>query len=259
MRLANLIPNFLKPMLKPLYRAFVSLLFEKKRALRPKNLKEIHSYWRQPWDGFNLPQYYLEVEPRRSEFLVKIVTRYAKQNASILEIGCNVGRNLNHLFLAGFKELTGIEISKNAVQLLRQSYPEMARLTTIYNAPVEEVIRGLTDGEFDVVFTMAVLEHIHTDSEWVFPEIVRITKDLLITIEDEQTPSWRHFPRNYKTVFEPLGMKQIEELNCNSVGGLDSNYLLRVFKKANMRFDRIVENRISESIGWCSSNEPLRM
>ena len=163
--------------------------------------------------------------------MVEIVKRYAAQNAKILEIGCNVGRNLNYLFLVGFKNLEGIELSEKAIQQLKQSYPKMACHTKIYNMPVEEIIREFRDCEFDIVFTMAVLEHIHTDSEWVFPEIVRITKDFLIIIEDERCISWRHFPRNYKKVFEPIGIKQIEELDCSDVDELGRSFCARVFKK----------------------------
>lgn len=229
MRLTNLVPDFLKPVLRPIQHAFVS--FCRKTAYRPKSRSELRRYWRQPWDMSNLPQDYLEGEAR-SKFLLEIVKRYANPDAKILEIGCNVGRTLNYLFGAGFEEFSSVEISENAVQLLKQSYPEMASHTKIYNAPIEEVIGDFKDSEFDVVFTMAVLEHIHTDSAWIFREIMRITKDSLVTIEDEHGISWRHFPRNYKKVFEPLGMKQIEEINCNDVDGLSSDFVARVFEKA---------------------------
>ena len=127
--------------------------------------------------------------------------------------------------------MEGIEISEAAVQLLRQSFPEMARSTKIHNAPVEEIIKAFEDDEFDIVFTMAVLEHIHRDSEWIFAEMIRITKNYLITIEDEKGISWRHFPRSYRKVFEPLGMIQIEEHGCDSVARLGSDVYARVFKK----------------------------
>jgi len=232
MRLTNLIPNFLKPILRPIYRAFVSSWVYRKIVYRPKSRNELHQYWRQPWDGSNLPQGYLEGKAR-SQFLVGIMKKYVNPDAKILEIGCNVGRNLNYLFQDGFKKLEGIEISEKAVRLLKEAYPEMASHTNIYNIPVEEIIKDFRDCEFDVVFTMAVLEHIHTDSEWVFHEMVRITKDFLIIIEDEHGLSWRHFPRNYKKVFDPLGMKQIEEINCGEVHGLGSNFFARIFKKVS--------------------------
>ena len=227
-RLANLVPDFIKPILRPLFRVVIYLY--RKITCRPKTRSELHQYWRQPWNGFNLPQGYLEREAR-SLFLVKIIKSYANSNARILEIGCNVGRNLNYLFLAGFKRLEGIEISENALQLLKQSYPKMVRHTKLYNKPVEDAISNFQDRKFDMVFTMATLQHIHPDSERVFSEMVRITKGLLITIENERYISWRHFPRNYKKVFESLGMKQVQEFNCGEVDGLGSDYFARIFRK----------------------------
>jgi len=194
------------------------------------SVKEIRTYWKHPFNGSNLPENYLEGK-ERSQFLVELLKRYADSSSVILEIGCNVGRNLNYLFLAGFKKLVGIEINKKAIRLLKQSYPELARYAKIYNKPVEEVITGFKNGAFDIVFTMAVLQHIHPDSEFIFSEIARVTNRFLVTIEDERGISWRHFPRNYKRVFESLGLEQVEEFNCRGVPGLGGNFSARVFKK----------------------------
>jgi len=221
MKLASLVPDFLKPILRPIYR---------KMTHRPKSRSTIHSYWRQPWDGSNLPQGYLEGK-EKSEFLLRLLEKHADRQSKILEVGCNVGRNLNELFLAGFRNLEGIEISETAVELLRHSYPEMGRSTRIHNIAVEDVVKEFEDGQFDVVFTMAVLEHIHKDSEWVFAEMARITKSLLVTIEDERGLSWRHFPRNYRKVFERLGMKQTAEFQCDGIEGLGVGFCARIFEK----------------------------
>ena len=191
---------------------------------------EVHQYWNRPTDAGNAPQSYLE-GAARSQFLVELIKRYTKPNTRVLEIGCNVGRNLNYLFNAGFSNLSGIEINEEAVRLLKQSFPEMADHIAIHNTPVEEIIRHFANDEFNIVFTMAVLEHIHTDSEWIFSEIVRITKDHLVTIEEEKVMSGRHFSRNYKRIFESLGMKQIEETRCNEIEGLGSKFYARVFTK----------------------------
>ncbi len=66
---------------------------------RPLSQGEVHAYWRRPWDGRNLPQDYLR-QPARSRFLVDLVTKYMDTEAHILEIGCNAGRNLIHLYQA---------------------------------------------------------------------------------------------------------------------------------------------------------------
>lgn len=222
-QLATIVPDFLKPVLRPVYYAYRRL---RAATTRHKSLRNTQSYWRQPDDGHNLPSNYLNapVAHTRSQYLVKVVNRYADPEARILEPGCNVGRNLNYLFQAGFRNLEGIEISKDAVELLSRSYPEMARHITIYNKSIEEIVSSLEDDAYDIVFTMAVLQHIHTESEWIFPEWVRITKSFLITMENENYISWRHFPRNYQKVFEPLGMKQVEANN-------DIRLVTRVFKK----------------------------
>jgi len=228
MRLSDLVPNFLKPVLRPVYDRLRIM------AARQKSMEELHEYWRKPYDGDNLPweDYSGEKldEKLRSILLVDLVRKYVSEDARILEIGCNVGRNLHFLFESGFRNLEGIEISEDAVRLMKDTFPQMAGHASIYNKSVEEVIKEFEDRRYEAIFTMAVLEHIHSDSEWVFEEIVRVSKKYLITMEDERTVSWRHFPRHYRKIFEKAGMKQIEEIQCNKGDhGLRSNFYARVF------------------------------
>ena len=110
---------------------------------------------------------------------------------------------------------------------------ESTNAIKIHNMPAEDIIGKFEDNEFDIVFTMAVLEHIHTDSEWIFTEMARITKTHLITIEDERGISWRHFPRDYKKVFEQLGLVQIEEIDCSKIDRLGDGVYARVFQKTS--------------------------
>jgi SAM-dependent methyltransferase len=228
-KLQGYVPNFLKPILRPLYYRL------QKATMKHKPRDELHRFWKHPWDSSkNLPIDYLHVE-EWSQFLVELIKRYVEPNAKILEIGCNVGRNLNCLFNAGYTKLGGVEISEDAIDLMKQAYPEMAKQIKIWNTPIEDVIKNFEDDSFDVIFTMAVLEHIHPDSEFTFPEMVRITSKYIITIEDEKGVSWRHFPRNYKKIFESLGTKQIYEFDSaierREIEGLGSTIYARVFKK----------------------------
>ena len=111
------------PLLLPVYRRMFKLygaaLTRIKIATIPSDVESLHSYWRYPWDGVNLPQGY-SYPIERSKFLLDIVKRYAPPSSSILEIGCNVGRNLNYLYMNGFNHLSGVEISQNAVELLKR-------------------------------------------------------------------------------------------------------------------------------------------
>jgi SAM-dependent methyltransferase len=223
------IPLFVKRTLRRAYNTVLRLV--QPRASRD----EIHRYWSKPSDDANRPEDYAEMPEMRgrSALLRELIGTRAGDDPKVLEIGCNVGRNLDHLLHTGVRKLTGIEISEPPVKMMRQVYPELASVARILNMPVEDAIKNLGDGEFDLVYTMAVLEHIHPDSECVFGEMVRVTRNLIITIEDEESVSGRHFPRQYKRTFEPLGMEQIEERNCEGVGGFGGSFVARVFVKSN--------------------------
>ena len=198
-----------------------------------KSRGELHQYWMNPRDGSNLPSNYLQPAggERRSSFLCELIDSYTiNKDNTILEIGCNVGRNLNYLFNAGYKKLSGVEISQDAIDMMKQVYPEMFNKSNICCSSIEDIIKNFEDNTFTVVFTMAALQHIHPTAKFIFYEMVRITSKYIITIGDEKEISWRHYPRNYKKIFESLGMKQIYQINCKTEG-LNSNFWARVFVK----------------------------
>ena len=192
-----------------------------------KSRKKIHAYWRNPDEGINSPKDYLRERTRqRTITLVKIIERLPiTTDARILEIGCNVGRNLEGLRIAGYSDLYGIDINKEAIALMRKEFPKLS--VSLVVAPVEEKIREISDNYFDLVFTMAVLQHLHPKSKFVFAEMARITK-YLITVEDEHSRSWRHKPRDYGRVFSKLGMVQIGK---GAIKGLSSKFVGRAFRK----------------------------
>ena len=193
-----------------------------------RSRQELHAFWRNP-DGGNRPEQYLE-PTGRSRFLLDWIRPYVGPDPRILEIGCNVGRNLAHLFDAGYRDLTGIEINGNALAMLRESFPEMGATARLINAPVEDVIRDFPDASFDLVYAMAVLEHIHPDSEWIFDEIARITRSVVVTIEDEHGVSSHHVPRDYRAVFEGRGLHQLAERSLSSSEGFPTAFQARVFE-----------------------------
>lgn len=196
---------------------------ESKQSIQ-KSKDELHTYWLNP-DEINITSGHL-LGGKRSEYLVSLVKQYVKPYVSILELGCNVGSNLNHLWKSGYHNLSGVEINSEALKLMKQNFAEMQVIT--YEGSIEDRIKDL--GEYDLVFTMAVLEHIHSDSEWVFSEIARRAKRYLITIEGElKILSELHIPRNYKNIFESLGLQQLYEMHLSQKEGLNPNFYARVF------------------------------
>jgi SAM-dependent methyltransferase len=195
----------------------------------PRTRAELHEYWREP-DAANRAEGYAN-PIERSAFLMELLEPFVSRDDPILEIGPNVGRNLEHLRRVGFKHLAGIEISSKALEAMRAVYPDLVPAVTIYNAPVEDVIRDLPDQSFGAVFTMAVLEHIHPDSDWIFAEMVRICRSVIVTIEDEESQTWRHVARDYRMIFESLGMIQVREGDPSAIGGFGSKFRARVFER----------------------------
>jgi len=188
---------------------------------------EVQNYWKNPSDPeFNSPKSYLESTTKNTQILTDIVNEYFEnKEIKILELGCNVGRNLNNLFENGFKNLFAIEINSEAIKLMEKSFSDTFSATEIFESPIENKIKEFSDNEFDLVFSMAVLMHVHNDSDWIFQHIARISKKKLIIIEHEKIKAKKVFLRNYKNIFEKFGLKEIKSFN------LEDEYICRIFSR----------------------------
>ena len=100
------------------------------------------------------------------------------KSASLLELGCNVGRNLNAAYQAGYRNLEGIEINPEAVEILKKTFLKWLQLHNIQLGRIEDYIRSIESR--DCIFTMAVLVHIHPSSDWIFAEMANRVKTLIL-------------------------------------------------------------------------------
>lgn len=205
----------------------MELTARRPRAVLPKD--DLHAFWRDP-DAPNRPEQYF-THTGRSRFLIEFIKPFVGPDPSVLEIGCNVGRNLAYFHDAGYQRLTGIEINGDALRLLRTTYPELAEAATLINAPVEDAIPLIPDRSVDLVFTMAVLEHIHPDREWILDDMVRIVRKTIVTVEDEHGVSSHHTPRDYRQVFESRGLVQAAHQSIDADGGFGTAFEARAFTR----------------------------
>jgi SAM-dependent methyltransferase len=195
-----------------------------------KTLKETLDYWKNP-DEKNDPLKYIDGY-EKTDFLISKIEKYEiPKIEDIIELGCNTARNLVRLYENKYTSLFGIEINSKAIKLFYQRcrYP-----IPIYNGSLDYILKNLSEWtKYYLIFTMAVLCHIHPDiEETVFDNMVRASKKYILTIEDEfKSNSDRHFPRNYQEVFESRGMVQIESQKCHGIVGLGNNYVYRMFEK----------------------------
>ncbi len=180
---------------------------KERRRIDPR--PQLHDFWRQPSPDGNGPDGYI-APIHRSKALLSLLGSLPK-DAAILEVGCNVGRNLAFLHDNGYHNVTGIEISPHAVELLRNTYPQLEPCNILV-APAEQALPTFSDKQFDLVFTMAVLEHIHPESSLVFENMARVAKSLL-TIEPERHASHRQYPHDIRGIFTGLGFRLTQSVS----------------------------------------------
>lgn len=183
---------------------------------------------RQAWadrSGEYSPEYYAYYGPdETSEVVRRSLDRFVERDASVLELGCGSGRHLSHLHEHGFEDLAGVEINDHALDVMADEYPALATAGSFYVDAIEDVVDQFRDGRFDAVYSVETLQHVHSDNEWVFEEVSRITDQVLVTAEIEKpTVDERpvdadvnlvngEFPlyyRDWERVFTGLGFDQV--------------------------------------------------
>lgn len=106
---------------------------------------------------------------------------------NMLEVGCNIGNQLNMLQSQGYKNLYGIDIQSNAVEKAKQ----LTKGINIVEGSIFDI--PFKDNYFDVVYTAGVLIHISpNDIEKAMREIYRTSKKYIWGYE--------YFSEDYKAI-----------------------------------------------------------
>ncbi|WP_372911738.1 methyltransferase domain-containing protein [Salinigranum sp.] len=135
------------------------------------------------------PAYYAYHGSNETSTVVReLLSTHLDRDATILELGCSSGRHLAHLADHGFENLSGVDINAEAFDVMRENYPALATVGTFHCGPIEDVVEEFDDGQFDAVYSVETLQHLHPDVEWVFEEVARITDSVLVTVENEGPP-----------------------------------------------------------------------
>jgi 2-polyprenyl-3-methyl-5-hydroxy-6-metoxy-1,4-benzoquinol methylase len=137
----------------------------------------------------------------------------------ILELGCNVGRQTYRLQTLGYTNLTRADINPHALR--DTHFPHTSRALIV---DLEGEDCGELEGEkFDLVFTVAVLEHIYSDR--VLDKISSLATGFIAVCEDEEHTLDTHTARNYKEEFGKRGWWQVSEARVPE----DRSFRARVF------------------------------
>lgn len=167
----------------------------------------------------------MDASAARARYLVTLVGRYATKESRILEVGCREGDNLASLWQAGFTHLEGLESNAVKADTLEERHPDLAGAVGVTVGPIDELTSGMEDAVFDLVFTVGFLFDRTGDYGWLFPELARLTRSHLVSIEEESA-------RSFKDIYEGLGLKEVEAADLGEKEELDSVFFARVFEKA---------------------------
>jgi pseudaminic acid biosynthesis-associated methylase len=139
--------------------------------------------------------------------------------ASVLEVGCNVGANLNWISEnLDSQEIIGIDINQKALSYLHATHPSLNAIwSTAKDLPFK-------NERFDLTYTVGVLIHQPEESLLdVMREVVRCSKKYVLaleyfSLETEEVHYRGHegalFKRNYKEIYE----NEFPNLSCIDQG-----------------------------------------
>ena len=157
----------------------------------------------------------------------------------ILEIGCNIGNQLNCLKKMGFKNLSGIDIQKNCLKKIKKRINNIKVINaSAYNLPFKK-------NSFDFVFTSNVLIHFPPNKiNKVFDEIYRVTSKWIwgfeyFSIKFEEVIYRKNKNLLWKTDYKKLFLKRFKNLylekekfyrNISNNKEIDVMFLLKIKK-----------------------------
>ncbi len=187
------------------------------------------NYWQTSGGEGNLPSDYANASPTRAAFLVALVQALNVRPRSILEVGCNVGRNLEALRRANFSGLAGIDV-RDCSKEIKEFFPRLATYATFFWEPAATVLTRWAKKYppcYDLIYSMAALMHMSEDS--IMDNMARLSRRHIITIEIEDRGWPLFYSRQYKDIFESLGFEQVFEQVATD--DPDNKYIARVFEK----------------------------
>ena len=163
----------------------------------------------------------------------------SNKNAKILDIGCGLGQTLGQLRQAGYTELTGIDISNEAIRACEKK-----------NLSVFKVI-DITEFEPAVKYDFAIMSHVleHLDKNMVIATLSHIKNSLLnangkliVMVPNAQSPSgtyWAFEDFTHNTLFtagsllyvlQSAGFKNVTFIDQD--GFLEVKGVKKIIKKA---------------------------
>ena len=145
------------------------------------------------------PENYLHTHRTR---LITKVLDVVPTDASLLELGCNCGSDMDQLRVAGYRRLKGMDAGGDAIRLFAREYPETFEIADIQRDLFQRYLLNTATDSVDYVYSNgATIELVHPSFP-VVKEICRVaTKGVLLDLNEHG----HGFPRDYVGQFARYG------------------------------------------------------
>jgi SAM-dependent methyltransferase len=118
----------------------------------PPSLTEQRRFWDWHWERWQERSTINDWKNRRHEMVLRLVASLRGERLRLLDLGCGPGWYTEKL--ARFGEVTGIDLSDEAINLARSLYPGIAFIAgSLYDVPIPAQ-------HFDVVVSQEVIDHV---------------------------------------------------------------------------------------------------
>jgi len=150
--------------------------------------------------------------------VLEVIKKY-KTSGRVLDCGCNIGRFVDVFKNAGY-DYAGVDQSQHAIDLAKQHYPDdMFYVQFLWDMTFT--------GEFDVIFTNAVLQHNHLEEKKrILAKIHQALKldGIFIMIESTvaETTETQLLYADWIALVESFGFNFVESWHVNEIGLHDS-------------------------------------
>lgn len=88
-------------------------------------------------------------------------------SARILDAGCGGGFLMNELWMAGFKDIRGFDLSESGIKLARESFPALSGRFEVHDAFCGNLPESFAQSGYDLVLSVEVLEHLYDPMQYL--------------------------------------------------------------------------------------------
>jgi SAM-dependent methyltransferase len=162
--------------------------------------------------------------------LYEVVRCTPDLDSRIFDIGCNVGRCLNYLNNLGYRNLYGVDISREAIENIPNIFPDLQDNAHIELKTVQEYLLKTDDCFYTTTYTMGATVELIPSSFPLIKEITRITSKyvcFMISYNGHLYPRfWEYEFSRHSFILVKKFMYSLDNQRAN-------NQVLLVFKRIN--------------------------